>query len=274
MTQPYDEAPVQVEIDDRIAFVTLNSPETLNALSPRMVVELADVWERIEARRDVAVVLLSAAEGRAFCVGADLKTLIPLLSGSREPADEWDRQVKEDPRLLNRALLRTSRFTVPVIAAVSGFVLAGGMELMLACDVRLVGEGSTFGLTEVSRGLIPGGGGLARLSRQLPYAAAAKLVLTGEHVSATEALEMGLVNSVVPTDALAAEAKDLATRMARNSPIAMRKAKEALIQCSGIPFSEALRKESVLAAEVLKTDDAKEGPRAFMEKRAPRFTGA
>ncbi len=274
MNESYDDKPVKVDVEGRVAVVTLNSPDTLNALSPRMVVTLAQAWDEIQDRREVAVVLLRATGGRAFCVGADLKTLIPLLSGARDPVDEWDERVKEDPRLLNRALLRTSKFTVPIVSAVNGYVLAGGMELMLACDVRIAGEGSMFGLTEVSRGLIPGGGGLTRLSRQVGYAVAAQIVLTGEQVSAGDALQMGLINAVVPEDKVLDEAESLAQRMAKNAPMAMRKAKEALVRCAGVPFSEALRIESALAAEVLASDDAREGPRAFAEKRVPNFKGA
>lgn len=270
---PVNEEPVQLSVSDGVAQVTLNRPDKLNTLSPEVVVRLADAWDAVSADESVRVVVLSAQGDRAFCAGADLGRLIPLLTGAREPEDDWDKRLKEDPRLLNRALLRTSRFTVPLIAAVQGYALAGGTELVLACDLRIVSEDSTFGLTEVSRGLIPGGGGLARLSRQLPYTFAAQIALVGDRISAQEALAMGLVTKVLPAGQVAAEAERLARRMSRNAPVAMRKAKEALLQCGGRPLPEAFKIEGECAAVVVKTEDAREGARAFIEKREPQFVG-
>ena len=266
--------PILFQQEDGVARVTLNRPAVLNALNPEMIVTLAEIWNAIEQDPTIRVVILDAIGGRAFCVGADLGRLIPLLTGAREPEDEWDRRILGDKELVNRALLRTSGFSVPVIVAVDGYALAGGTELVLAADIRVISDESSLGLTEVTRGLIPGGGGLARLSRQVPYTVAAQIALVGERVSAQEALSMGLVTRVVARTALSDEVRRFADRMRDNAPIAMRKAKEALLRCSGRPLAEAFTIEAECTALVIKTKDAQEGPLAFVEKRPPKFIGS
>jgi enoyl-CoA hydratase len=268
-----DPGPVLFHLADGVARLTINRPEKRNALSPEVVVRMARAWEEIAGDSSVRVVVLRGAGDRVFSSGGDLQRLIPLLTGARQPEDEWDEKVKADPRLLNQAMLRTSRFTVPVVAAVNGAALAGGTELALAADLRIASQHSTFGLPEVTRGIIPAMGGLARLSRQVPYTFAARIALVGEPISAAEAFAMGLVTKVVPAGELDAEVERVVERMAANAPVAMRKAKEALLRCAGSPLPAALRIESECGAEVLRTDDAREGPRAFVEKRAPRFAG-
>lgn len=262
-----------LDIASGIARLTLNRPDKMNALSPEMVVRLAKAWDDIEADPTVRVAVVTGSGERAFCSGADLGRLIPLFTGAREPEDEWDERLRAEPRLLNRALLRTVEYSVPLIAAVRGFALAGGTELVLACDLRIAATDSEFGLTEVSRGIIPAGGGLARLPRQVPYARAAEMVLVGDRMPASEALAMGLVNRVVPSGEVVATADELARRMAANGPLAMRKAKEAMVRSSGRPLDDGFRIENDCSRVVMASGDAREGPRAFMEKRAPRFTG-
>jgi len=264
---------VLYRVDNGVAYVTINRPEKMNTLTPESMVRLAAAWDRIAEDTNVRVAIIGATGDQAFCAGADLGSLIPLLTGEREPADDWDRQLKNNPKLFSRALLRTGKFNVPVIAAVRGYALAGGTELVLASDLRIAADESEFGLTEVSRGIIPGGGGMARLSRQVPYTYAAQIVLVGDRIKAIDAFHMGLVTRLVPSGEVAGVAEELARRMARNAPIAMRKAKEAMIRCSGVPLSEAFGIESECAAVVMKTADAREGPRAFVEKRAPVFVG-
>lgn len=267
------ESHLLLEIVEGIARLTLNRPEKMNALSPEMIVRLAEAWDTVATEPTVRVALLTGAGDRAFCSGADLGRLIPLFTGARQPEDEWDEKLRAEPRLLNRALLRNAEFSVPLIAAVRGFALAGGMELVLACDLRIAATDSEFGLTEVSRGIIPAGGGLARLPRQVPYARAAEIVLVGDRIPAAEALSMGLVNRLVPSDEVLSAARALAARMAANGPLAMRKAKEAMIRSSGSPLDEGFRIENECSRVVMASEDAREGPLAFMEKRAPRFTG-
>jgi enoyl-CoA hydratase len=273
-TSPGAQEPVLLnESDDGIAVLTLNRPARLNSLDPELVCRLADAWDQIAADPTVRVVVVTGAGDRAFCTGADLGRLIPLFTGARPVQDEWDRRLQADPRLLDKALLRRTDFAVPVIAAVRGFALAGGMELLLGTDVRIAAEDSEFGLTEVTRGIIPAGGGLARLARQVPWAKAAEIVLVGDRISAQSAAEMGLVNRLVPPAHVLGEAMHLARRMARNGPLAMRKAKEVMLSSNGMPFDEAYRIESRAAGVVMASSDAMEGPRAFVEKRSPNFTG-
>ena len=268
MTEPH----LLLDIDGGVARVTLNRPEKRNALSPEMVCRLADAWDAVAADPEVRVAVLTGS-GDTFCAGADLGRLIPLFTGARPPEDEWDQRVRDDPKLLDRALMRTTTTTVPVVAAARGYAVAGGMELLLASDLRVVADDSELGLTEVSRGILPAGGGLSRLARQVAWAWASEIVLVGDRIPAAQALAIGLVNRVVPAADVLATAEALAERMARNGPLAMRKAKEVMVTSNGRPLDEAFRIESRAAGVVMASDDAREGPLAFMEKRTPRFTG-
>lgn len=271
---PTDRPALQLRIDAGIAVVTLDRPAKLNSLNPELVCRLADAWDAIASDPGVRVAIVTGAGERAFCTGADLGRLIPLFTRARPADDEWDERLLADRTLLDRALLRRTDFTVPVIAAVRGFALAGGTELMLGADLRVVADDSEFGLTEVTRGIIPAGGGLSRLARQVPWARAAEIVLVGERIDAHTALQIGLVNRVVAPDEVMAVAMEFAQRMARNGPLAMRAAKEVMTMSSGRSLGEAFVVESRVAGRVMKSSDAVEGPRAFIEKRQPRFTGA
>ena len=267
------ETPVLFSIEDGVALVTLNRPAKMNALNPEMIVRLARCWDAIQSDSTVRVAILSAAGERTFCAGADLGRLTPLLTRARAAEDEWDEAMLADPKILNRAMLRRMDFTTPVIAAARGTVVAGGMEILLGCDLRVVADTTTLGLAEVKRGLIPAAGGIARVSRQVGWAAAAEILLVGDQVSAAEALRIGLVNRVVAADEVMPTARALAAKMAQNSPLAMRKAKEAMIGASGRPLEDAFGVEDQCIKVVLRSEDAREGSRAFMEKRKPNFTG-
>jgi enoyl-CoA hydratase len=264
---------IQFAVENGIARVTLNRPEKMNALNPEMIVRLARCWDAIAADPSVRVVILTGSGERTFCAGADLGRLTPLLTRARPAEDEWDEALLREPKLLNRALLRHLDFSTPVIAAMRGNIVAGGMELALACDLRIVGEDSQLGLIEVTRGLIPAGGGIARLSRQVAFAAAAELLLIGDRISASEALRIGLVNRVVPPSEILPTAERMAERMSRNSPVAMRKCKEAMLASSGRGIEDAFGVEDACVKVVLRSSDAKEGSRAFIEKRSANFTG-
>jgi enoyl-CoA hydratase len=264
---------IQFSVENGIARVTLNRPEKMNALNPEMIVRLARCWDAIGADPSVRVVILTGSGERTFCAGADLGRLTPLLTRARAAEDEWDEMLLREPKLLNRALLRHLDFSTPVIAAMRGNIVAGGMELALACDLRIVGEDSQLGLIEVTRGLIPAGGGIARLSRQVAFAAAAELLLIGDRISASEALRIGLVNRVVPPSEILPTAERMAERMSRNSPLAMRKCKEAMLASSGRSIEDAFGVEDACVKVVLRSADAKEGSRAFIEKRPANFTG-
>ena len=264
---------VLFSIEDGIASITLNRPEKMNALTPEMLVRLDRAWSQVNGDPSVRVAILSGAGGRAFSAGADLGRLAPLLTRARQAEDEYDEALLEDPLLLNRALLRGVNVTTPVIAAMRGVVVGGGMELMLACDLRVAGESSQFGLLEVKRGLLPAAGGVIRVARQISQARAAEILLVGDRLSAADALAWGLINRVVPDDDVGTAARQLAERMAENGPLAMRKAKQVLIESSGRTILEGFAAEDDAIKMILRSKDAREGSKAFMEKRAPNFTG-
>lgn len=265
---------VLYECGGGVARITLNRPEKLNAMSAEMVVRLADLWDAIAADPEIRVVLLSGAGERAFSAGGDLERLIPIMMRTAEPQDEWEERLAADRRLLWAAMLRTWTFFKPVVAAVRGVVVAGGLELMLATDLRIASSDATFALTEVRRGLIAGGGSLARLPRQLSWADAMEIALVGEPMDAEHALRIGLVNRVVDHGELMGAAEEMAARIARGAPVALAKTKEAMLLGSGRPLEEAFRIETRCTKENAATADAAEGPLAFVENRDPVFRGS
>jgi enoyl-CoA hydratase len=269
MTDPH----VLFEKRDGIARVTLNRPEKRNAFSPEMLVRLCDVWREVAEDADVRVVLLTGAGDQAFSSGGDLGSVIPLMMRTRPPEGEWEERFAADRKQLYNAILRGASFFKPVVVAINGHALAGGAEFVLATDIRIMSSEATIGVTEVRRGLIAGGGSLVRLARQLPWAMAMELALVGEAVSAEQALAMGLVNRVVPPDQVLATAEELARRISLGAPVALAKTKEAMVRSNGRPFEEAFAIEAQCTKDNAATEDAKEGPRAFMQKRPPVFKG-
>ena len=268
-TEPH----VLFEKRDGIAYVTLNRPDKRNAFSPEMLVRLCDVWHDVAEDREVRVALLTGAGDQAFSSGGDLGTTIPLMMRTRPPEGEWEERFSKDRKQLYRAILRGASFFKPVVVAINGHALAGGAEMVLGTDIRVMSSEATIGVTEVRRGLIAGGGSLVRLARQVPWALAMELALVGEPVTAEQALAIGLVNRVVPPDEVMAIAEDLARRISLGAPVALAKTKEAMVRSNGLPFEEAFAIEAQCTRDNAATDDAKEGPRAFMQKRPPIFTG-
>ena len=256
-----------------VATLTMNRLEKRNALSPEMIVQLAEAWTDFRDDPEARVAILTGVGDRAFSAGADLARLIPLITRSRPAEDEWDKRLLEQPTRMTDALLRDFELYKPVIAAVNGYALAGGLEVLLATDIRIASPNARFGLAEVKRGLIPAAGSLVRLARQIPYAKAMEILLTGDDLSAEEAHRIGLINEIVPAADLLARATELARRIARNGPLAARKIKEAVVRTSGRPLEEGFSIENECAATVFSSEDAVEGPRAFMEKREPVFKG-
>ena len=256
-----------------IAYLTFNRPERRNAISPQMMLQLADAW--LEFRDDPAlrVAILTGAGHEAFCVGGDLALLMPLFTGARKPADEWDERLLANLDRVPIALLKPFELYKPIIAAVNGYALAGGCEILQATDLRIASRTASFGLSEAQRGLVPGGGSMVRLARQIPHCKAMEILLLGDHMSASEAYRIGLVNEVVEPDAVMPRAEELAARLAKNGPLALRKIKEAVLRTSGEPLARAYEIENECSAVVMASKDAREGPRAFMEKREPVFTG-
>jgi enoyl-CoA hydratase len=256
-----------------VAWLTLNRPERRNALSPQAVCLLADAWADIRDDDRLRVAVVTGAGDRAFSSGADLELLIPLLSGTRRPEDEWDERILTDTDTIYRAVLKSVGLDKPVIAAVNGTAVAGGCELVLGTDLRVASSSATFGLSEAKRGLVPAGGGMSRLPRQVPYAVAMEMLLTGETVDAVDALRLGFVNRVVEPDRVLPAAASLADAIAANGPLAVRTIKKTVRESIGLPLDEAFRVEHRNSAIIATSHDAVEGPLAFLEKRAPRFTG-
>jgi enoyl-CoA hydratase len=260
--------PVRYEIRDHIAIITLDRPEAMNALDPPMLHGLAEAWDRAEEDEDVWVVVVTGAGDQAFCVGADLKATIPATTG--EARGEGD--AAHFPNM-TRTLLRNRLYPKPIVAAVNGHCIAGGLEMLLATDLRYASTNATFALQEVRWGLFPLAGSTVRLPRQVPYCRAMELLLVGDRVDAATALQMGLVNDVVEPGALLDRAYGVAERITRNGPLAVRKIKESVVRGLGLPMDQAFTEELRLGAEVFASADAVEGPKAFAEKRQPRFSG-
>lgn len=266
-------APVLMETDGAVATITLDAPATRNALTPQMLCLLADAVTAFAANDTLRVAILTGSGERAFCAGGDLARTLPLMTGARTPEDEWDRRLLEDPDVLAASGLRDYPLDKPVIAAINGVCMAAGFELMLGTDIRICAEHATFALPEVQRALIPFAGSVARLPRQVPYCLAMELMLTGHSISASEAHRVGLVNRIVPAAALMSTAWALATTIAANGPVAVQAVKRTAIASSGLPLAQAYSLENDAKARVLASEDAREGPRSFIEKRAPVYRG-
>ena len=259
---------------DGIAILTLNRPEKRNAFTPEMLVRLADAWEDFRDDASLRVAILTGSGDTAFCAGGDLGRLMPLFTGARQPEDDWDHRLMGDVgRVMSTALLRPFELYKPIIAAINGIAVAGGTEILQSTDIRVASRSASFGLSEAQRGLVPGGGSMARLPRQIPYCKAMEILMTGDALPAEEAHRIGFVNEVVEPEEVMPRALAFADRLARNAPLALRAIKETAIRSNGVPLEEAYRIEHELSAVVMRSQDAREGPRAFMEKREPHFTG-
>ena len=256
-----------------VATLRLNRPQRRNALSPRMMIELGEAWLDFRSDPELRVAVLTGTGEQAFTVGGDLGLLMPLWTGARRPEDEWDRRLLAEPQLSQAALLKDFELYKPIVAAVNGDALAGGTEILQATDIRIAARHARFGLAEVKRGLVPGGGSMVRLPRQIPWCKAMEILLLGDVLPAEEAHRIGLINELVDGDRLMERAQEVADALARNGPLAVQKVKEAALRSSGLPLAEAHAIENECAGTVMRSEDAKEGPRAFMEKREPAFQG-
>jgi enoyl-CoA hydratase len=250
---------IRYEKRDHVAVVTIDRPDAMNALTVEMLGALDAAFAEFEGDDDLWAAILTASGDRAFCTGMDLKEAIPLLTSGDELG-------YEDP-----TKRQFSDVFKPIIAAVNGHCIAGGMEMLAGTDLRVAAEHATFGLGEVRWGLVPAGGSHIRFPRQIPWALAMELLLTGDPIDARRAYEIGLVNRVVPADELMPTALKLAARICENGPLAVRTSKQIAVRSLGLEAGFVL--EKALAAKVFASDDAQEGPRAFAEKRKPRFTG-
>jgi len=254
-----------------IALVTINRPAAMNSLNPEVIVRLARIFKQVNEDPNVRVVVLTGAGDKVFSAGADLKRFITLISGARKPEDEWDKELVANMWMSNNALLRNDNAVEkPLIAAVQGTALAGGCEIIQGTDIRVVSEDAMIGLSEAKRGLFPAGGSSVRLPRQVPYARAMEILLTAEPVTAQQALEMGFINHVVPKDQVLPKALEIAAKIASNGPFAVQQIRQAVKANLNIAnVAEAMKSENKFAAKVFAHPDAKEGPKAFAEKRKP-----
>ena len=260
-------------IRDGIAFLTLNRPEVHNAINPELMVQLAQAWQRIAADDSIRVTIITGTGDKAFSAGADLVRMLSLTTRERGPEDEWDHALLKNPDLRDIAMLHPFEMYKPIIAAVNGYCVAGGMELMLATDIRIAAEHASFGLMEVKWSLIPYAGSLVRTPRQIPYCNAMELLLVGDRIDAQKARRLGLINHVVPAAQLMDKAEEFARKIAANGPLAVRAIKQGVMRTSGLPLEEGYKIENEIARGVFSSEDAREGPRAFIEKRKPNFKG-
>jgi enoyl-CoA hydratase len=257
---------LQVEREGHVVTLVMNRPEARNALDLQMLARLADAWQMIDGDDGVRVAILTGAGGH-FSSGSDLKQM------HDPPDDEWKARFAADPDLHWKAFLRHYRLRKPLIAAVEGTCIAGGTEILQATDIRVAGASAKFGISEVRWGLFPMGGSTVRLRRQIGYTHAMDILLTGRHLSAEEAARIGLIGRVVPEGTALAEARRIAAQIADNGPFAVQMIKRSVQETEGLPEAEALKLELELGWQVFNSADAKEGPRAFAEKRKPAFQG-
>ncbi|MSQ60249.1 MAG: enoyl-CoA hydratase/isomerase family protein [Betaproteobacteria bacterium] len=254
---------IDVTLDQGICTIVINRPERLNAMDAGHYRDLSAAWRQVRDDANIRVAIVTGAGEKSFTTGADIKSFLTSPPGYDEM---WLTQ--RDP-LLNRGL----EVWKPVIAAVNGYCLGGGVTLLLATDIRIASENASFGLSEVKRGVIAGNGGTQRILDQLPHAIAMEMLLTGDPIDATTAARWGLINKVVPREQLMATAMEYAGRIAANAPLAVQAAKELALRSRDVDRATGLRMEQMFNRMLMATEDAKEGPAAFAEKRKPKFQG-
>ncbi len=252
---------VLYEVKGKVAYITINRPEVMNAMDADVYAELSKAWIDVRDNPEVWVAIVTGAGEKAFTAGADLKSFIPR---TPEKADFW---LTQRNMILNRGL----EIWKPVIAAVNGYCLAGGVTLLFATDIRIAAEHAVFEISEVKRGILPGNGGTQRALKQLPYAIAMEMILLGRRLTAQEALAYGLINRVVPIRDLMPTAEQCAEKLCENGPLALRAIKELAIRSQSLPLEYGIRLEESFQEFLKSTEDAKEGPKAFAEKRKPMY---
>jgi enoyl-CoA hydratase/carnithine racemase len=260
---------VRFDVDDRVAWITLDRPEALNAIDPESHAALVDAWKRFRDDANLRIAVLTGAGNKAFCAGVDLKRMGEFYQSvpAEQRVEVWNRS----PGI--GGITRNLEVGKPVIAAVNGVCLGGGLELALACDIRLASSNATFGLPEVRWAIIPGQGGTQRLPRAVPPGVALEMILTGETIDAARAKAIGLVSRVYPLTRLRREAWKMAESIVALPPRAVQAALMAVRRGLALPLTEGLRLEQELANPLRDSPDNREAQAAFREKRAPRWTG-
>jgi enoyl-CoA hydratase len=271
MTETY-EPTLLVERDGPMLILTMNRPHRRNALVPDMLVRFAEAWDLADSDDSIRCVILTGAGDIAYCAGGDLND--GWMSGEvTEEAARIQERLKEDPGITGRGLLLTSQCSKPIISVVNGQCMGGGCEMLQSTDIRIAEAHATFGVPEVKRGLIAGAGSTMRLKRQIPYAVAMDMLLTGRVLDAEEALRWGLVSHIVPSGEGMAKAREIAAVICANGPLAVRNSKASVLATGWLPESEAQPIEISYVVPVMRSADAKEGMKAFSEKRTPNFQG-
>jgi enoyl-CoA hydratase/carnithine racemase len=249
---------------DHLAYITLNRPERRNAIDPQTSYELLQAFTAFKDDDDLWVAIVTGAGDQAFSAGADLVAMAQAFAGGSQT---------EFMKTPFAGITRGFECWKPIIAAINGYCLAGGLELALSCDIRIAASHATFGLPEPKRAIIPGAGGTQRLPRAVPLAFAMELLLTGERFDAETALRFGLVSRVVPAERLLDTANEIAEKILECGPLAVRSVKQAALQGLNMTLEEGLKLESQLVGLVFRSEDAREGPTAFAEKRKPHYKG-
>jgi enoyl-CoA hydratase len=266
------EPAVLVERDGHVVTVTLNRPDKRNAFDAEVLCRLCDAWDLIDGDDDIRAAILTGAGGN-FSAGADLDRLVGAMLSGKPTENEFEERIKNDFGLIFMGLLKEHHVTKPLVAAVEGYCYAGGMEILMSCDLRVAADTASIALSEVQRGLFPMAGTTVRLPRQIPYTLAMEVMLLGEPLTAARAHEIGLVGHVVPEGEALARARELADRLAANGPLAVKGIKASVLASECRSEAEAFVREMEIGMGVMGSEDAREGPRAFLEKRPPEFEG-
>ena len=254
---------IDFALDNHVATITINRPERMNAMDVAHYDALSAAWVRVRDDPDVHVAIVTGAGDKSFSAGADLKSFV----GAQPPLS--DLLLTQKNPILNRGL----EVWKPVVAAVNGYCLGGGMTLLLATDIRIAAEHATFSVAEVKRGVFPANGGTQRIAQQLPHPIAMEMLLIGDAFDAETALRWGLVNRVVKAADLIATARDFAARLAANAPLAVQAAKELAVRSRDVDLATGLRLEQIMLRLLQSSEDVREGTAAFSEKRKPSFKG-
>ncbi len=254
---------IDFETTDGVALITINRPERMNALDADAYRELSEAWVQVRDDASIRSAVVTGAGEKSFCAGADIKSFM----AKPTPAHEF--WLTQKDQLLNRGL----EVWKPVIAAVNGYCLGGGVTLLFATDIRLASPNATFGVTEVKRGVIPANGGTQRILDQLPYPLAMELLLVGNTWDAEMAARWGLINRVVPQEDLVSSAHEVAEKIAANAPLAVQAAKELAVRAREVDRATGFRLEQSMMEALRRTEDSAEGASAFAERRTPQFTG-